>query len=392
MMRNGLLIVFRKETIDNLRDRRTLLLGLVYPLLGPLLLGVMISLASSALTAKPENPIRVAIQNATAAPDLVAYLRQHGVDPEFIEGRGDVLVRRGRFDSVIIVPDDYAQRITSEGSATVQLLIHPARLGSMVGANRVFSLLDAFGRKITAARLAKQGIDDSFATPIILQSVNVGGDATIIDVFMFMVPPFFIFTIFMGGVYLTLDTTSGERERGSLEPLLVNPVPRWGLMGGKFLAGVLFTMIGLIVQLVAFKIAFYLAGSAGTSLAQNLDVLTMMGVLITALPLMMLAVAIQIIVSVGTKSFKEAQTYLGLLPLIPAIPGMVLVFSPVEAQSWMMALPTFGQTLLFGQWVRGEVIAPEDILLSASITMAFTAALLAAAARLYERESLIFGR
>ncbi|MBT7537894.1 MAG: ABC transporter permease, partial [Gammaproteobacteria bacterium] len=78
----------------------------------------------------------------------------------------------------------------------------------------------------------------------------------------------------------------------------------------------------------AFKVAFLLAGDAGVGLARNLDIATMLMILIAALPLMTLAVAIQIIVAVGTKSFKEAQTYLGLLPLVPAIPGMVLVFSP----------------------------------------------------------------
>lgn len=189
-------------------------------------------------------------------------------------------------------------------------------------------MLDTYGRQLAQERLVRRGIDPASATPIILESVNVAGDATIVDVFMFMVPPFFIFTIFMGGVYLVLDTTSGERERGSLEPLLGNPVPRWGLMGGKFLSGVLFTTIGLIVQLIAFKVAFLLAGDAGVGLARNLDIATMLMILIAALPLMTLAVAIQIIVAVGTKSFKEAQTYLGLLPLVPAIPGMVLVFSP----------------------------------------------------------------
>jgi sodium transport system permease protein len=391
-MHNGILIVFRKETLDNLRDRRTLLLGLVYPLLGPILLGAMISLATTVLTAKPEKPVRLGIENAEAAPRLVAYLRQHDIEPELLERGGDKLVRDGRYDSVIVIPSDYADRLASESSISVPILIHPARLGSMVGANRVYALLDAYGRQLAQERLLRRGIDPASATPIVLKSVNVAGDATIVDIFMFMVPPFFIFTIFMGGVYLVLDTTSGERERGSLEPLLVNPVPRWGLMGGKFLSGVLFTTIGLIVQLIAFKVAFLLAGNAGVSLARNLDLATMSMILITALPLMTLAVAIQIIVAVGTKSFKEAQTYLGLLPLVPAIPGMVLVFSPVQAQSWMMALPTFGQTLIFGRLVRGEGMALSNLFISASVTLIATAFLLAIAARLYENESLIFGK
>ena len=87
-MQNGIIIVFWKETLDNLRDRRTLLLGLVYPLLGPILLGVMISLATTVLTAKPEKPVRLGIENAEVAPHLVAYLRQHGIEPELLEEGG----------------------------------------------------------------------------------------------------------------------------------------------------------------------------------------------------------------------------------------------------------------------------------------------------------------
>lgn len=336
--------------------------------------------------------MRLGIKNAEAASRLVAYLRQHGIEPELLERGGDRLVRDGRYDTVIIIPTDSADRLASESSISLPILIHPARLGSMVAANRVFALLDTYGRQLAQERLVRRGIDPASATPIILESVNVARDATIVDVFMFMVPSFFIFTIFMGGVYLVLDTTSGERERGYLEPLLVNPVPRWGLMGGKFLSGVLFTTIGLIVQLIAFKVAFLLSGDAGVGLARNLDIATMLMIVTGALPLMTLAVAIQIIVAVGTKSFKEAQTYLGLLPLVPAIPGMVLVFSTVQAQNWMMALPTFGQTLIFGRVVQGEGMALSDLLISASVTLVATACLLVIAARHCENESLIFAK
>ena len=391
-MRTGVLVVFLKESLDNLRDRRALLLGLVYPLLGPVLMGVMISLATSVLTSKPEKPIRLAVENASVGADLIAYLRKEGVEIVAVDAVVEEAVRRGRFDSAVTLPADFMARIAAERPIQVKIFIHPARLGSMVAGNRVFGLLDTYSRQLGQERLIRRGIDPASAVPFQIESVNVAGDATIIDVFTFMVPPFFIFTIFMGGVYLALDTTSGERERGSLEPLLVNPVPRWGLMVGKFLSGVLFTCIGIIVQLIAFKIAFQLAGVAGQSLARNLDLSTMGLVFLTALPLMRFAVAIQIIVAIGTKSFKEAQTYLGLLPLVPAIPGMVLVFAPVEAQGWMMALPTFGQTLIFGQLVRGEGAALLDILISGAATMLATALLLVIAARLYEREPLIFGR
>ena len=107
--------------------------------------------------------------------------------------------------------------------------------------------------------------------------------------------------------------------------------------------------------------------------------------------LMMMAVGIQFIIATLTRSFKEAQTYLGLLPLVPAIPGMVMVFSPVRTDEWLMAIPTFSQTLLMGQLIRGEPVAFTNILISMSSTTFIALVLIVLVARLYEREKLIFG-
>ena len=109
------------------------------------------------------------------------------------------------------------------------------------------------------------------------------------------------------------------------------------------------------------------------------------------LPLMMVAVGVQFIIATVTRSFKEAQTYLGLLPLVPAIPGMVMVFAPVHPQTWMMAIPTFSQTLLLGRFVRGDDVAFLDAVISMSSSMIVALIFIAFAARLYERENLIFG-
>lgn len=390
-MSTAIWIVFAKEVIDNLRDRRSLLLGLVYPLLGPILLSVMVSLASGVIEAGPEERVRLAIDGARHAPELVAYLEDQGITVLPAPADGEAAVRDGRLDTMIQVPGDFDTRFQAGRPVTIQVYIHPARLPGMVGANRLFFLLGEFNRAVGQRRLAKQGIDLQAAVPVIVESVNVAAGADVIDIFLFMVPPFFIFTVFMGGVYLALDTTSGERERGSLEPLLANPVPRWGLMVGKFLAAVVFTAIALIVQLAAFKIMFAMAGDAGANFARILDVGTMLAVFLVALPLMLLAVAVQITIAIVSRSFKEAQTYLGLLPLVPAMPGMALVFFALETEAWMMAVPTFGQTLLFGQLVRGEGIDMANAGLCVLTTTLAALALLAIAGRLYEREELIFG-
>ena len=206
-----------------------------------------------------------------------------------------------------------------------------------------------------------------------------------------MLPPFIIFTIFVGGVYLAIDTTSGERERGSLEPLLANPVPRWQLMFGKALATFLFTLTAVVFQLIAFKIMFEIVTRSDVGVVVNpgTDIFGLS--LVVAALLIAFAVAIQIIVATVTRSYKETQTYLGLLPLIPSLPGMVMVFIPVKAKIWMMGVPTFSQVLLIGKLMRDEGILLSETLVSIGSTAVFAALLFVLAARLYDRDRLVFG-
>ena len=244
---------------------------------------------------------------------------------------------------------------------------------------------------MASERLAERRIDPGTVEPVRIDNTNVAVSGSLIDSFLAMLPPFIIFNIFIGGVYLTLDATSGERERRSLEPLLANPVGRWQVMLGKVLAAVLFTAAAVVVQLIAFKLMFEAIGSDRLSFADKLSLGSVLGVLMLTGPLVIFAVAVQTIIATVTRSFKQALTCLGFLPLIPGLPGLVLVFVSVEAENWMMTLPTFGQTVLLGQLIRGEAVDGMHMTIAGASTVAATALLLLIAARLYDREELIFG-
>lgn len=109
-------------------------------------------------------------------------------------------------------------------------------------------------------------------------------------------------------------------------------------------------------------------------------------------PMCLLASAIQIIIATYTRSFKEAQNYLGFLPMVPGLPGLLLSFMPVKAELWTMLIPTFGQQLLINQVLRGEAVSSANILVSAAATLAVGLALVLVAMRLYGREQLLFTR
>jgi sodium transport system permease protein len=228
------------------------------------------------------------------------------------------------------------------------------------------------------------------AYPLEIRSVNVAASVSITGVFLNMMAPFLIFTVFLGGVYMAIDTTAGERERGSLEPLLINPVPRWQFMAGKYLASLAFTAIAVLAGVIAYKVIFEAIQALGVGFNTNPSVGDFALIFGLCVPIMMLAVAIQIIIATVSKSFKETQTLLGLLPLLPSLPGMIMVFVPLQAKTWMMLVPTYGQTLLISQIVRGDAPATGDLLLASAATVVWALALCWLAARLYEREQVAF--
>ena len=150
-------------------------------------------------------------------------------------------------------------------------------------------------------------------------------------------------------------------------------------------------MMAVIAQLIAFKLVFEVITGGDLGLDVDLGAGLFLAMFLIALPLMVFAVAVQLIIATMTHSFKETQTYLGLLPLVPSLPGLVLVFISVTPHPWMMAIPTFGQTLLIGQLIRGEPVGALSLAIASVTTGLAAAALLFFAARLYERDALLFG-
>jgi len=384
-------IVFWKEIIDNARDRRSLLVAFIYPLMGPVLLGLLISAVVGVVTAKPTAETKLAISGLEHAPQLAAFLKQKGIIAIPAPADPATAVRKGAVESVLIVSEEFSDRFKAERTATLSVVVNSSRLPGLLALNRIAGILGEFNREVWEERFASRGIDHRVIQPLAIKSINVAEGEHIAEFLLFMVPPLFIFNLFMGGVYLAIDVTSGERERGSLEPLLINPIERWGLMLGKYGSALFFTAAAVLVQLIAFRLVFEIVEAPDLGFTRTLSLVNIIGIFIITLPLMMLAVGVQVVIATITRSLKEAQTYLGLLPLVPAIPGLVMVFAPVQVQDWMMPIPVFSQTLLLGQIVRGEGVELVNVAVSMGTSTAIAALLILLTARMFDREKFIFG-
>ena len=207
-----------------------------------------------------------------------------------------------------------------------------------------------------------------------------------------MLPYFIIFAIFNGASPVITDATAGERERGSLEPLLINPLPRGWVAVGKMLAAMPFAMINLFITLAGFAAIFQflpIEKFLGVQIGFNIGTLT--SVFLICLPIVVLACAIQTLIASYAKTTKEAGTYLPFIGLIPSLPGLALAFLPVKPDLWTMLIPTFGQQILINQFLRTEPISGINILISTAITLLLSVLITFIAIKLYEGERIIKG-
>lgn len=384
-------VVFWKEVVDNLRDRRTIIASFASALLGPVMLIFIITLLGQTLSENGEAPLSLPVVGAENAPGLVAFLEQQNVEIQPAPADPEAAVRNGSLAVVLVIPEGYAEDFANNQPATVRLIVDQSRTSSSVEVQRARRLLESYSAQIGSLRLLARGISPSVMSVLAVENVDLSTPQSQAADLLNTAPFFIIFAVFIGGMYLAIDSTAGERERGSLEPLLINPVPRRDLVLGKLGATLLFSAITVIGTLIGFAVVLNvlpLERYFGIAYTFGLGDLALM--FLITVPMLLLASPLQMLVATYTRSYKEAQNYLGFLPLVPGLPGLVLGFITVQPELWTMMIPTFGQQVLINQVMRGEMIDPLNLMVVSLVTVAAGLALVVLVIRLYERERILF--
>lgn len=380
--------VFKKEMRDHLRDKRSLLLALIYPLLGPLLVAGGLALAGKTLQAdNHQRVVEVPTVGIEFAPQLENYLTTQNIRivsaPTSPEAR-ETAVRESRLSLVLVVP----KNATGSSEFSVDIITNLGRVDHLRDTARLVDAIQSYNDQLASVRAQAAGLPANYAHTVTMHKINVARDANIAVFFYNMLPPLVIFMIFLGGVHLAIDTTVGERERGSLEPLLLAPVERGGLLLGKALAALVFTAITTGVNLAAFKIFMGFAAATSATLVEPPSWATFAMIFLVSVPLMAIAVALQMSVAVVTRSMKEAQIYLGLLPLVPALPGMVLIFRPINPSDLVSMVPVFGQMTLINQLVAEQTPSLLHVSITAGVTLTAAGLIFLLAVKWFRREKM----
>jgi sodium transport system permease protein len=199
-------------------------------------------------------------------------------------------------------------------------------------------------------------------------------------------PYLLILSAFLGTVQLVVDTTAGERERQSLEPLLATPARRGAIVSGKIAAACAVGVTALLLTMISLKVGAQLSPGIGRQMDVGTTAIGKM--LFILLPMVFIGGSLLTFIAAGAKSVKEAQSYMGVLILLPMIPTLILMVSPVKNQPWMFAVPFLAQNQMLLKVIRSETIEPLTWAVYLAAGFGLAAVLWFAATRRYHQEKL----
>jgi sodium transport system permease protein len=359
--------VFLKEVLDNFRDRRTLASALLMgPVFGPVLFAFVINLS-----------IERSLEDVEKVMDLPVIGKQYAA-MEAVES--------GRHDVVLVIPASFGEQLADMVPARLELISDQANTDAERVARRARNALHDYNQQLAGLRVIARGINPVTLRPFNIDEIDVSTPSGRSAMLLGMMSYFFIFAALMGGMYLAIDTTAGERERGSLEPLLSLPVTRAQLILGKIGATCLFMTLSLMLSLTAFYFSLRFMPLEQLGMTPNFGIGVVLSALAIFLPFILVGAALMTLVASFTKSYREAQTWLSVVLIAPTMIVSILTLRP---RLEFMFIPSLSQHLLLVDMVKNEPVNGLHTAISVISTLLIGIVLTWLCARLYRREGLL---
>ena len=390
-MRSTLATVYLKELTDALRDRRTALMILIASIVtGPVTL-VLVAQFISGLEEK-SSILKVRMIGQQHAPALTNFLRRNDVEIEAAPADYEARVREGRLDAVIVVPEDFDERFLAGDNAKVEIVYDDSRTDTGPAIRQAERLLRAFNHETGTLRMMARGVSPDLVEPLKVDRVNTATPRQKGAFILFLIPMFAILSPLLGGMTVAIDSTAGERERGSLEPLLANPVPRGRIVAGKWLAAWTFAAGVALLTLSGFAFAALLYAQKKLAALMTFGAPELLQFALVVIPFAAMTSALQMLICTYGRSYREAQTYVSYLATAASFVPVAVMFSGMKDALWQLAIPVLGQQMVLSRVVRGDVLAPVDYFLPGGVALVLAAACAVAVSRLLREERIVFGR
>ena len=354
--------VYRKEIVDALRDRRTLLTVLASSvLMGPL---VLLAISGLVATLEANAELReIVVEHPERAPTLVNFVERQTYMVKPAPADYERRLRDATLaEAVVVVPVDFELALVRGAAPIVEIVSDSANQRSQASAGRVARLLSGFSHERTMLTLALRGISPDAMEPVRVEERDLASTQTRATQITGMLPFFVLMAVLAGALNAALDTTAGERERGSIEPLLMNPVERWVLVLGKWAAVASVGMLIAVLACLSFLPGQWLLRSDTLAAMFQYGPHEVMMFLLVLLPFAAAVSALLMAVAIRCKTFKEAQASTTVVMLAASLLPLINVFSFGEESPWYLWVPALAQNVLMTHVLKGEVIGAGQLL------------------------------
>jgi sodium transport system permease protein len=373
--------VFRKELLDALRDRRTLLMVLLSSVaIGPLSLVLISSLVAS--FEQRAEAREVVVHGIEHAPSLRNYLERQTYTVREAPPNFEQLLRESKLaDPVLVLRKGFEAGILSGEAPDVVVVGSSGNQRAQSGVGRVMRLVHGYGQEQAQLRLAARGVAASLLQPVRVEERDVASSSSRAAQLASIVPFFVLMAVLYGALAAALDTTAGERERGSLEPLLMNPATPLAITVGKWAAVSTVAMMIAVLGSLSFLPGQWLVRSESVSAMFQYGLREAAQFLLILLPLAGALSALLMAVAIRCKSFKEAQANATIVLLVVSLMPMISMFGQSGEEPWHLWVPALAQSVMMTRVLRGELPAPGDLTQALAVCVVLTVVCLAYVSR-----------
>ena len=387
-------VVWAKEWRDGLRDRRSLMTMLIIVINMPLVLYTVFSFSINKANEDKNEVVTLLVRNSEQAPTLIMQLKQAGVTIETSTLKDEEQITRKLEDNKItglLVLDDAYQ--------ADYLALRPAKMTfwsnsgveQQAKVRKVKRQIQQYQASAAEWRLVARGVAPSLVQPIVFQEYDVAGPGARAGTMLSLMFGMVFWGVFGIVSSMVIDAMAGERERRTLELLMAQPVPVWDVVLGKWLAASLLCMVGLTLQLALVHFALLQLPLEEIGLSWQLGVGGFLQLLLSGVPLCLFAAAFTMALVMNTKSFKEAQSIVGIAVIVPLIPVIAIPMLDLGTQKWMFAVPITSNAEMVKAIAKGQSLVPLEWLLLTGVPLVASLLLVTFCALRLRSERFVIG-
>jgi len=394
-MRN-IKLVYKKELLDIIRDRRTIISMIVIPILiFPIITVGFSALVASMMTKTKGELQKVAILNEQAAPGLKDAIISSGKLQISETDSVETAIHKKEIDAAVVIPDNFQERLSSFDTISVAILVDETVNKSEFASQKLKNILSDYRKGIIESRLREKGLETALAEPFEVETKNIASKEKMGSFMLSLILPYVIIILSLtGAMYTAMDLTAGEKERGTMETILTSPIPRWQLATGKFLTVVTTSIVATVLAIVSLAVTMAYSMSSSGAMSEHFALkITPYSIIVIALimiPTASLFSAILMSISLAAKSYKEAQSYTSPFMMAVILPSMVSFVPGIELNAAIAVIPFVNISLCLKDAMMGD-FNPLYITIIFASTAVYAAIAIFVAHRLFEKESVIFG-